>query len=651
MRSENNISKDALQDLNFLLNNEWVLRNIFGTYSSSTLAMVNTRREHGLLAVPDRQSRESIVALSRIDESVFIDAQHHELNFKPFVGNTYPVHNPYLQSISADPFRKYTYLIDGYRLEKTILLHSERNLLILHYELKNRKRPVKIVLKPFLAERYNTELSHEIQGLNTDSYQGQNFVRWSPKPHMPELNVCYNNGEYIAATLWYHSFIYPRDQHQDGENREDLLNPGFFQAILEPYAHLDLFISSDPLNTSDCNFEEFYRLESEKINEKQSRSFSRFYFDLRLSDSIHRRNSHFEAAPSAYSLKQRTQDILLSLPGLTLPQQNFELFKTYLQWMFEQLDHGLLPTTLENETRNRRFRNVDLALWLIDRLYLYYERTKDLPTVAVHFDACQVIIDSYVRGMGSRVRADKDELLITGDRMNNLSWIPLKKANGDVLRHGKLLETNALWYNAVRITAYFAGLLKKGRIEGKLQKKAGKIELSFQNVFFSEEKQQLIDFALYDQKNYDLRINQILPVALPFCPLKPKQAIVIFDLVNTELVTPYGLRAKSQSRTTPKKDPDVPLNRYTAAFYETAIWPWTIGLYIQAILKIKSPGEVDSDILNTFFKPLISLDQSYLIGAYPEAVVAGQNIEQHGVQAYLPSLANLMWAEYLLKKK
>jgi len=650
MHSEYIISKDALQDLNFLLKNEWVSQNNHGSYSSSTLAMVNTRREHGLLVVPEKQSRESVVALSRVDESVFIDNQHYELNYKPFVGNTIPVHNPYLYSISVGPFRKYTYLIDDYRLEKTFLLHSERNLLILHYELKNRKKPLKIVIKPFLAERYNTELSHEIQGLNTDSYQGQNFVRWSPKPHMPELNACYNNGEYIAATLWYHSFRYPRDKHQDGENREDLLNPGFFQAILEPYDHLDLFISSDQLNLSDCDYEEFYRKESEKIKEKQNRSLSRYFFDLRLSDYVHRQNSHFEMAPGVYSLKQRTLDILLGLPGLTLPVKNFDLFRDYLQRIFGQLDHGMLPTILEDDSRTRRFRNIDLALWLIDRLHLYYEKSTDLQTIAACFELCQEIIDAYTQGIGSRVRMDKDELLITGDRINNLSWIPLKKANGDVLRHGKLLETNALWYNAVRIVSYFAGLLKKGWIQGKLEKKAKKIELSFQNIFFSEEKQQLIDFALYDQKNLDIRINQILPLALPFRPLTARQSEIVFDIVNTELVTPYGLRAKSQSRSAPKTPAEAGVNRYTTAFYEVAIWPWTIGLYIQAILNIKPRTETDADILNTYFQPLINLDQSYLSGAYPEAVIAGQTIEQHGVQGYLPTLANLMWAEYLLKK-
>ena len=155
---------------------------------------MNTRREHGILVVPDNSQKKKIVLLSKLEESIFIDSKLHDISTNQYNTGIFPSGYTYLEKFEMNPFPCFTFKIDGRVIKKTVFLLSNYPMLIVRYELKNKGIPVNIIVKPFIAERFATEITKDLQGLNTDSYLGHQFVRWAIKPNMPELYVYYSHG-------------------------------------------------------------------------------------------------------------------------------------------------------------------------------------------------------------------------------------------------------------------------------------------------------------------------------------------------------------------------------------------------------------------------------------------------------------------------
>jgi len=66
-------TKELLNDVQTAQNYEWIEQNSLGTYASSTILGMNTRREHGMFVVPYDNSGKKVVLLAKLEESVFIE--------------------------------------------------------------------------------------------------------------------------------------------------------------------------------------------------------------------------------------------------------------------------------------------------------------------------------------------------------------------------------------------------------------------------------------------------------------------------------------------------------------------------------------------------------------------------------------------------
>ena len=66
-------------ELEECLKREWIITNGIGGYSSSTIIGANTRRYHGLLVAPLTPPARRRVILSKLDESIIIGDEKHDL--------------------------------------------------------------------------------------------------------------------------------------------------------------------------------------------------------------------------------------------------------------------------------------------------------------------------------------------------------------------------------------------------------------------------------------------------------------------------------------------------------------------------------------------------------------------------------------------
>jgi len=278
--------------------------------------------------------------------------------------------------------------------------------------------------------------------------------------------------------------------------------------------------------------------------------------------------------------------------------------------------------------------------------YQYYLKTDSLePIESELYDSLRSIFTAYQKGTSSSIYAHKDGLIYSGNSSTNTSWIPLTENNGDILRYGKLLEINALWYNAAKILEQFSLRLGKKRMAGKFKKTAEKTASSFLKVFYDDKKGVFFDFVNNKTKNTDFRINQAVPLSLSFCVIDEDKSQELLGDIEEKLVTPYGL--KSQDKHIDQNGKIITKSK--PAYYCGAVWPWTIYLYIQAGLKLKADKEQFSSYMLDYLKPFYELMDEGLLGYLPEIIESNGKPEQKGIDDYTPSMAALVWAEHILK--
>ena len=103
----------------------------------------------------------------------------------------------------------------------------------------------------------------------------------------------------------------------------------------------------------------------------------------------------------------------------------------------------------------------------------------------------------------------------------------------------------------------------------------------------------IVDVDGVTQRNdASLRPNQVFAASLPHKLLDPPTARQVLEVVERELLTPFGLRTLSQ------RDPkyrgtyggDV-LSR-DSAYHQGTVWPWLMGPFITAYVKVN--GESDA---------------------------------------------------------
>jgi glycogen debranching enzyme len=136
---------------------------------------------------------------------------------------------------------------------------------------------------------------------------------------------------------------------------------------------------------------------------------------------------------------------------------------------------------------------------------------------------------------------------------------------------------------------------------------ADKTGKSFNEKFWNANAGCLFDVLDSSGGDASLRPNQILAVSLDYAVLDKDRSAQVVNVVNRELVTPYGLRtlALNDPKFVGKCFGDR-LSRDTA-YHNGTIWPWLLGPFITAYLKVnKYSVESREYAKKNLFFPLFS---------------------------------------------
>ena len=279
------------------------------------------------------------------------------------------------------------------------------------------------------------------------------------------------------------------------------------------------------------------------------------------------------------------RDTMIALPGVCISTGRYEDAESILRTFAAYERRGLMPNLFPEGKSDPMYNTVDAALLFINCVWLYYRASGNAGFVEEMYPVMERIIENYKAGTDYEICMDEDCLIRAGSGLDQVTWMDVRV--GDILptpRHGKPVEINAYWYNALRIMGRFSDML--GKSDEAYEELADKVRASFEKEFWMEEKHCLKDVVSGMKADTQIRCNQIWAVSMPFTMLDAEKEKQVVDTVFGKLYTPYGLR------TLEKEDPEFKpvyggeVLKRDLAYHQGTVWVYPLGAYYMAYLKV-----------------------------------------------------------------
>lgn len=571
---------------------EWVVANGIGGYASSTIIGANTRKYHGLLMAALNPPTSRVLLLAKVEEEVIVNNKTYFLSTNETAAGIFPKGYLHQQRFSKKPLPKFTYSLGDVFIDKHIFMVYGKNKTVIRYVIYNpSSKKIKLKITPLISYRdYHATLSKNHWLFNQQ--ETENGVAITPFKGAQTLYLASDKADYQAVSHWYEGMKYFMEEKRGQYCWEDHYMPGFFEVELKGDGEFSIIASTEPVPTLSGAL--LQCKEEKRLAELVEKAGFDDYFLNQLvvaADSfiVDRKSTGKKTVIAGYHwFTDWGRDTMIALPGLTLITKRYAEGKEILQTFAKNCKRGLIPNRFPDSSEEPDYNTVDASLWFFQSVYKYLEYTKDWSFVQERlYFVLKEIIEYHVRGTEFNIKMQEDGLISAGNRETQLTWMDAKYNNTVFTpRHGKPVEINALWYNALKVMTLLAGKFDdKEKIE-EYSRLADKVKESFRRVFWNEEGNCLYDVVNGEEKDARVRPNQILAVSLPFTMLDHSREERIVQKVWDELYATYGLRSLS-----PKAEDYQGYyggNQFSrdSAYHQGTVWSWLIGPFVTAFRKV-----------------------------------------------------------------
>ncbi len=586
------IRRETLKDLSAAISREWLETNGLGGFSSSTIIGLNTRRYHGLLTAATTPPVGRIVMLAKLEEALVIDGRRYDLSANQYPGAIHPKGFEYQIGFRLDPFPVFTYEVEGLRVEKSIFMVQGENTTVIHYELEAPEKnfdSIKLEIRPLIAFRDYHSTTHENDALNPSVETESAITTVQPYQDLPALHFAHDICETDPNGFWYRNFQYAVEQERGLDFGEDLFSPFSLSFDLIAHARARIIASTARHDIRQADDYRATEITRRKEIEQLSPDADPIAGALTAAADqfIVARGAQKTVIAGYHWFSDWGRDTMIALTGLMLATGRAEMAKSVLSEFALHVDQGMLPNRFPDAGETPEYNTVDATLWFFEAVRALAQYTGDYDFIRDNFYAVLTdIIDWHVKGTRYNIHVDSDGLLISGEPEVQLTWMDAKVGDWVVTpRHGKPVEIQALWYNALRVMEHLAGKFKDAKAKKHYAMMGDRARDSFHDLFWNAEAGCLYDAVNGDARDASIRPNQVLAISLANSMVPHDRAERILQVVERELVTPRGLRTLSPNDPQYRGRYEGNPSARDGVYHQGTVWPWLMGPYITAYVK------------------------------------------------------------------
>ncbi|MFI5119526.1 MAG: amylo-alpha-1,6-glucosidase [Thermoanaerobaculia bacterium] len=632
---------------------EWLETNGLGGYAMSTVTGENRRRYHGLLVAATKPPVGRAVLLSKVEETLLVGGRRIDLSTNRFPGTTHPEGFRFLARSRMDPFPSFTWDVDGVVVEKEVFMPRGENTVCVTWRLVEGDGPVGLEVRPLVAFRDFHALMHENEALNRGIEIADGSVAIRPYEDLPAMFFAHD-GKAEPAGDWYRFFEYEEERERGFDFREDLWHPFSLSFTFEEVPSAArraarLIASTSPRIASDIHLLRENELSRrEKITATNERDPTVRAL-TRAADQFLVARGDLTTVLAGYPwFCDWGRDTMIALQGLTLATGRPEVAKEILLAFSEHVDRGMLPNRFPDAGEEPEYNTVDATLWYFEAVRQYVKATGDLALVADRlFGILADIVAWHERGTRYGIRVSEDGLVEWHAAGEALTWMDARVDGRPVTpREGKPVEIQALWFNALKTMAAFAGKIGERVSEKGYAERADSCRSSFLRIFPEDLGSggglvDCIDGAFRDRS---IRPNQLLAVSLHHSMVPEPLARRVLATVEEHLLTPYGLRSLSPKESAYHGRYEGGPAERDSAYHQGTVWPWLLGPYETAFRRVNGESPKTTHAIRRLLAPLGDFLRGDGLGQLPEIFDGDPPHRPRGCVAQAWSVAEVLRA-------
>lgn len=611
--------KQELKNLERGQENCYLLTNGLGGFSSMTMTGSVARNDHALLMACVQAPNHRYNMVHRLKESLCLGEEEIVLSSQEFADGYKEEGCPYFSSFVFDDMPIWRFLVQGVEIRKEIAMKQGENTVAVRYSIRNRSRkPAELKIVPFYqftAKGSEPEPEQKFQ-------YTKNAVISNGMTLYFQTNGTLDNIEERQETYFY-SYDACDGRRETGLAKSghiitESVQPGEEKILKLVYSMENADQDADVIILEMQTYRKALEAKAglhKEMAKELVKSASQFV--------SRRESTNGRTILAGYPFfEDWGRDTMIALPGVCISTGQYETAKEILRTFAINERRGLMPNLFPEGGNEPLYNTVDAALLFINCVYLYYQAAKDSDFVREMYPVMERIIKAYREGTDYGIHMDEDGLIQSGEGLWQVTWMDVRV--GDILptpRHGKPVEINAYWYNALCIMDELAETADKKAVYTQLKEK---VKASFVDKFWMDDKKCLKDLVSGTKADAQIRCNQIWAVSLTFTMLDPEKEQQVVETVFEKLYTPYGIRTLEQ------EDQEVhglyqgKMEDRDMAYHQGTVWTFPLGAYYLAYLKVNQYSPEAKKIVREQLEVMEAAMREGCIGQLPE-IYDGEN--------------------------
>jgi predicted glycogen debranching enzyme len=619
---------DPADDRAGLRDREWIITNGLGGYASGSVSGMPTRKYHGLF-VPNLSSPKGrYIMISRCDEEIVCEDRRILLGGAEFENDrSLGEAHRYLREFRLDHRTAiWVYDFDGTVLEKAVVLPHNQNTVCVRYRLLAGDE-LQLRVRPFMSfRRHDDTPSRQPNGPFTLSVcRGRHEVRLADSPLVLRMALRPAPAVFVSEESDGIDQLYRIERDRGDPALESIYCPGYFDghvtrdqavtfvATTQAWAGLDF----DVFETFDAERRRMTQLlarashlQGDDFAEQLAMAADQFIVlpGSRLEEKVlaEAEGTELRTVIAGYHwFGDWGRDTMISLEGLTLCTARYREASAILRTFSHYVRDGLLPNLFPEGERQALYHTVDATLWYFHALDRYVTVTGDTHLITQLYPVLLSIIEHHLRGTHYNIHVDPiDGLVSAAAEGYQLTWMDAKMGDWVVTpRRGKPVEIQALWYNALRLMALWTRSLPGVPQEGiDFSAHAQRARESFNDRYYNATTDCLFDVIDGPDGSDDpsIRPNQVFAISLRHPILEERHWAAVLGVVRSKLLTPFGLRTLSPEHPDYKRSYRGDLRTRDGAYHQGTVWPWLIGHFTEATLKLDPDRARAREMLSAF---------------------------------------------------